>query len=218
MTLSRVMVRRILRAAGRPTPRRRRPPRHRSRRERMPQAGLLVQLDGSPRDWLEGRGPWLTLLAAIDDATGEVVAATFREAEDSAGYFALLRSMIRGHGLPAAIYRDRHGAFTSPITGARPRESLGGSYGEARRRRTASTLRVRLSSRRHSEQWRWTGDVRSTTCWQRTHSTSATFSHSRGRLGWGSEISLSPRPSRFSTRPAPAHRSHSLTASERLTP
>jgi transposase len=114
IALSRVMVRRILRAAGRPTPRRRRPPRHRSRRERMPQAGLLVQLDGSPHDWLEGRGPWLTLLAGIDDATGTIVGATFREVEDSAGYFELLRSMIRTHGLPSAVYRDRHGAFEQP--------------------------------------------------------------------------------------------------------
>ena len=50
IALSRVTVRRILRAAGRPSPRRRRPPRHRSRRPRMPQAGLLLQTDGSVHD------------------------------------------------------------------------------------------------------------------------------------------------------------------------
>jgi transposase len=122
IALSRVMVRRILRAAGRPTPRRRRPPRYRSRRERMPQAGLLVQLDGSRHDWLEGRGPWLTLVAAIDDATGILTAATFREAEDSAGYFEVLRQTIRGHGLPSAIYRDRHGAFEQPARKLPPAE------------------------------------------------------------------------------------------------
>jgi hypothetical protein len=55
--VSRASVQRILRAAGRPSPRRRRPPRHRSRRSRMPQAGMLVQLDGSRHDWLEDRGP-----------------------------------------------------------------------------------------------------------------------------------------------------------------
>jgi transposase len=123
IVVSRVMVRRILRAAGRPSPRRRRPPRHRSRRERMPQAGLLVQVDGSRHDWLEGRGPALTLLAAIDDATGAVVAATFRDAEDSAGYLELLRMMIEGHGLPAALYRDRAGAFEQPL-GKLPPEEL----------------------------------------------------------------------------------------------
>jgi transposase len=117
--LGQVTVRRILRAAGRPSPRRHRPPRHRSRRERMPQAGLLLQLDGSRHDWLQGRGPWLTLLAAIDDATGRIVAATFRDEEDTAGYLEILRDTVRANGVPAAIYRDRHGAFepTNPGRG-----------------------------------------------------------------------------------------------------
>lgn len=115
IALSRVTVRRILRAAGRPSPRRRRPPRHRSRRPRMPQAGLLLQTDGSVHDWLEGRGPRLTLLAAVDDATGLVTAATFRDAEDSAGYLEIIRDTARRHGLPLALYRDRHGAFETPL-------------------------------------------------------------------------------------------------------
>ena len=55
--LSRPSVRRILLAVGLRSPRRRRPPKHRSRRERMPQEGLLLQWDGSRHDWLEGRGP-----------------------------------------------------------------------------------------------------------------------------------------------------------------
>lgn len=114
ITLGRTTVRRILRTAGLASPRPRRAPRHRRRRERMPQAGLLLQLDGSRHDWLEGRGSWLTLLAAIDDATNVVVAATFRAEEDSAGYFQILRTTIRRHGLPGAIYRDRHGSFEQP--------------------------------------------------------------------------------------------------------
>ena len=112
--LSRVTVRRLLRAASVATPRRRRAPKHRRHRERMPQEGLLVQLDGSDHDWLEGRGPRLTLLAAVDDATGRVVAATFRDEEDAAGYFELLLALVRGHGLPVAVYRDRAGTFEQP--------------------------------------------------------------------------------------------------------
>ncbi len=114
--ISRPSLQRILRAAGLASPRRRRPPRHRSRRERMPAEGLLLQLDGSRHDWLEGRGPWLTLVGAIDDATGMVPAATFRDQEDAAGYFEILASTITAHGLPGALYRDRHSAFapTSP--------------------------------------------------------------------------------------------------------
>ncbi|MBI4277849.1 MAG: helix-turn-helix domain-containing protein [Armatimonadetes bacterium] len=74
-------LRRILQAAGVPSPRRRRPPRHRSRRERQPQPGLLVQLDGSHHDWLEDRGPRLVLHAIIDDATSTMLAGFFDEQE-----------------------------------------------------------------------------------------------------------------------------------------
>jgi transposase len=118
IALSRVSVRRILRAAGLASPRKRRPPRHRSRRERMPQAGLLLQIDGSRHDWLEGRGPMLTLIGGIDDATGIVPAATFRDQEDAAGYFTVLRDTVRRQGIPGAVYRDRHTIFESADKGA----------------------------------------------------------------------------------------------------
>ena len=58
--VSRVTLRRILRGAGRPPRRRRRAPQHRSRRDRMPQEGMLLQTDGSRHDWLGERGPRLT--------------------------------------------------------------------------------------------------------------------------------------------------------------
>ncbi len=116
IAISRPSLQRILRAAGLASPRRRRPPRHRSRRERMPAEGLLLQLDGSRHDWLEERGPRLTLVGAIDDATGRVPAATFRDQEDAAAYLEILATTVAGYGLPGAIYRDRHSAFapTSP--------------------------------------------------------------------------------------------------------
>jgi transposase len=72
ITLSRSTVRLVLLGAGLKSPRKRRPPRHRSRRERYPREGMLLQIDGSRDDWLEGRGPYLTLVGAIDDATGKV--------------------------------------------------------------------------------------------------------------------------------------------------
>ncbi len=109
--LSRPTVRRLLRAAGIGSPRTRRPPRHRRRRERMPQAGLLIQMDGSHHPWLEDRGPRLVLHAAIDDATGEVLGGVFRPEEETHGYFLLLRQFIRRYGLPTAAYTDRHGIF-----------------------------------------------------------------------------------------------------------
>lgn len=111
ITVGRETLRTLRRAEGLASPRRRRAPRHRSRRERMPAAGMLVQLDGSRHDWLEGRGPWLTLLGAVDDATGTLLAATFRDHEDAAGYLELLRDVVTRHGIPDAVYRDRHGVF-----------------------------------------------------------------------------------------------------------
>lgn len=104
-------LRRILHGAGLQSPKRRRPRRHRRRRERMPRAGMLLQVDGSTHDWLEGRGPWLTLLAGVDDATGAVVAGEFRDAEDAHGYLRLFKTVAGTHGLPLAAYSDRHGIF-----------------------------------------------------------------------------------------------------------
>src|SRR5690606_8464830 len=59
-------VRRIRRAHGLGSPRKRRAPKHRRQRQRYPQSGMLLQLDASKHDWLEGRGPWLALHSAID--------------------------------------------------------------------------------------------------------------------------------------------------------
>jgi transposase len=64
LALSRSSVWRILTSAGIPSPRRRRPPQHRCRRERYPQEGMLLQVDGSRHDWLQKRGPYLTLVGA----------------------------------------------------------------------------------------------------------------------------------------------------------
>ena len=114
IVIGRSSLQRLLRSAGRASPRHRRAPRHRSRRDRMPQAGLLVQLDGSRHDWLAERGPRLTLVGGIDDATGIVTGATFRDQEDAAGYLVVLRDTVRRHGVPVAVYRDRHGIFETP--------------------------------------------------------------------------------------------------------
>lgn len=111
IVVSRSSVRRILLAEGSYRPRKRRAPRHRSRRERYPQEGMLLQIDASQHDWLEGRGPRLSLVAAIDDATGRVVYGLFREQEDAQGYFLLLRQIVENEGIPLALYHDRHSIF-----------------------------------------------------------------------------------------------------------
>jgi transposase len=109
--LSRASVRRIVLAAGMRSPRTQRRRQHRRRRVRYAQEGMLVQIDGSRHAWLEERGPWLCLIAAIDDATGKLAAAVFRQQEDAAGYFLLVQQMLEQHGRPLALYHDRHGIF-----------------------------------------------------------------------------------------------------------
>jgi len=111
ITLSRSTLRRLLIRAGMPSPRRGRIPRHRYRRQRMPQQGMLLQIDGSYHRWLEERGPQLTLFLAIDDATGTVPSALFREREDTSGYFELLKVIIKRYGIPLGVYTDRHSIF-----------------------------------------------------------------------------------------------------------
>lgn len=114
IVVSRSTLRRIRRAAGQGSPKKRRAPRYRSRRERYSQVGMLLQTDGSRHDWLEGRGPWLTLVGMIDDANNEIVGATFREEEDATGYFLVLQQVCLTKGLPQALYADRHTIFQSP--------------------------------------------------------------------------------------------------------
>ena len=115
ITVSRATVRRLRVGAGLARPRTRRAPQHRSRRERMARAGMLVQIDGSQHHWLGADTPRVTLLAAIDDATGEVVGALFRAQEDAAGYLALLLGLVQRVGCPQAVYHDKHGIFVRPV-------------------------------------------------------------------------------------------------------
>lgn len=145
LTISRRSLTRILRGAGLRSPKRRRRRRHRARRERAPAEGMLLQVDGSSHDWLEGRGPRLVLVGAVDDATGALVHALFREQEDAAGYLLLLRDVVRGHGIPAAWYSDRHSIFqrndTEPWTLA---EELAGRREPTQVARALASLGIHL--------------------------------------------------------------------------
>ena len=116
--IGRTTLRRILTSDGLKSPRHRRPPRHRVRRQRMPREGMLVQVDGSHHRWLGDRGPPFALLLAVDDATGIVVNALFCEQENTRDYFLLMRGLIQRHGIPIALYTDRHSVFKNvPGTG-----------------------------------------------------------------------------------------------------
>lgn len=80
-------------------------------RERRDSLGELVQVDGSPHDWFEGRSPKCTLLVFIDDATGKLLHLEFVESESTHAYFSAVRHYLEKHGRPVVFYMDKHGVF-----------------------------------------------------------------------------------------------------------
>jgi hypothetical protein len=70
-----------------------------------------VQIDASQPSMLAGRGPYRTLVAAIDDATNAAPAALCRPSEDAHGYCLLLHCLVTTVGRPLAMYHDRQGIF-----------------------------------------------------------------------------------------------------------
>lgn len=103
-------VRQLLLGAGLWRAKRRRREVHPTR-ERRPRFGELIQADGSPHDWFEGRADSCTLLGFIDDASSRITAARFMPAETTAGYFTLLDQHLRCFGRPLSLYTDRHSIF-----------------------------------------------------------------------------------------------------------
>lgn len=75
---------------------------------------MLVQMDASPFEWIEDRGPKCNLHGAIDDATGKILGLHFRPQEDLKGYLELLKYMITHYDIPRALYTDGHTIFFSP--------------------------------------------------------------------------------------------------------
>ncbi len=158
--ITRSTLRRLLVNAGENSPRGRRPPKRRVRRQRMPREGMLIQIDGSHHRWLGDDGPQFTLLLAVDDATGIVVNALFSELENTRSYFLLMRGLIRSCGIPLALYADRHAVFkhTPPSETAAGPTQFSRAMGElgvqlifarspqakGRVERTAGTLQDRL--------------------------------------------------------------------------
>ena len=109
--LNRETVRKLRREAGMEPKRRRRGPKHRKQRERKAQEGWMVLWDGSPHPWFGPEHPPCCLMAAIDDATGKLLAARFFPFEGSSGYLWFLKEIVKKHGIPMIIYQDRHGAL-----------------------------------------------------------------------------------------------------------
>lgn len=109
MSVSDDSVRRLRIALGLKPVHARRSSLHHRRRERKEREGDMVLIDGSDHAWLGTQRPRLTLIGAIDDATGHVLVLTFRPREDLHGYAVVLREMLTHFGVPGLLYGDHTG-------------------------------------------------------------------------------------------------------------
>ncbi len=116
--LSDETVRQIMIEVGIWKGKKRQHPKAHQMRLRRSARGELIQLDGSPHDWFEGRREPCCLLVLIDDASSEIMGLRFVENECLQGYFDLVREYIERCGRPVALYADRHSIFQVNISEA----------------------------------------------------------------------------------------------------
>ena len=81
---------------------------HRKRRERKERVGIMIQLDGSPHDWFEGRAPWCTLLVFIDDATSRIQWLEFVKSESRIDVLRATKNYVLQHGIPHYRAKEQH--------------------------------------------------------------------------------------------------------------
>lgn len=79
-------------------------------RERMPQRGLMLQMDSSDHDWFSG-GDDSVLIAAIDGATNEVPFASFFTSDNTLNNMVVLKEIIKEKGLFKSLYVDNASHF-----------------------------------------------------------------------------------------------------------
>lgn len=81
----------------------------RFRRDRQTQEGLLIQFDGSHHKWFNDQET--CLLAAIDDATSEIIYAEICDGETMENCMRVLRRVVEMRGVFKALYVDRAGVY-----------------------------------------------------------------------------------------------------------
>jgi transposase len=118
LTLGLESVRQLMIREGLWQPRRARKAVIHQMRERRARCGELIQIDGSPHAWFEGRAPRCTLLVMVDDATSRLMHLCLVEAETTFNYFAAVRSYLGLHGKPRAFYSDKFSVFRVNIPNA----------------------------------------------------------------------------------------------------
>jgi hypothetical protein len=73
--------------------------------------GMMVQCDGSPHDWFEGRAGACTLLVFIDDATSEILWLEFAPSESTHALMQATKNYIEKWGIPLTFYTDHGSVF-----------------------------------------------------------------------------------------------------------
>jgi transposase len=111
LQISKESVRQLMITEGHWRPRKARKAVVHQMRARRACFGELVQIDGSPHDWFEGRAPACSLLVFIDDATGKLGQLSFVKSESFFSYAQAARAYFECHGKPVAFYSDKHGIF-----------------------------------------------------------------------------------------------------------
>ena len=108
-------------------------------RERRSRFGELIQIDVSPHDWFEGRSASCTPLVFIDDANGsgrvaaqqrgtrrrtpcgcKLTQLRFMPTETAPDYLRVLHDHILAHGIPVALYSNKHSIFRINAQNADP--------------------------------------------------------------------------------------------------
>jgi hypothetical protein len=84
--------------------------RYRRKRERRAMRGMLVHLDGSTHEWIEGVPMW-DLIVALDDADGRILYGRFVPQEGTLSSLAALKYVIKKHGRFCELYTDRGSHF-----------------------------------------------------------------------------------------------------------
>ena len=118
LKISKESVRKIMMIAGLWKARRVRKIVTHQMRTRRPCFGELVQIDGSPHDWFEGRAASCVLLVFIDDATGKLLQLLFVDSESFFSYCAAAQAYFKHYGKPVAFYSDKHGVFRVNLPGS----------------------------------------------------------------------------------------------------
>jgi len=78
-------------------------------RQRISQRGVLIQMDGSYHQWF---GPEKScLVAAVDDATSEILFAKFYRSENTPDCLDFLKRLIEKHGSFQNLYVDKAGVY-----------------------------------------------------------------------------------------------------------